>query len=110
MGRLKPALSAADVLHRRRLRFRGDPRARNHVAGLISGRRAPPSDSQLPAAQTISAAAKNEAPNVQTPFHCHRLHAKPARNVPSAPPTKYVTMKTVLIRLRASGINLYTRV
>src|SRR6266478_862729 len=87
--------------------------ARSHVTGLISGcpaGRAPPSDSQLPAAQTISAAAKNEAPNAQTPFHCHRLHAKPARNVPSAPPTKYVTMKTVLIRLRASGINLYTRV
>src|ERR1700733_5174585 len=82
---------------------------RCHLTGLISGppaRRTPPSDSQLPTAHTISAAAKNEAPNVQTPVHCHRRHAKPARKVPSAPPTKYVTMKTVLMRLRASGIKL----
>ena len=87
--------------------------ARSHVTGLISGRsarRTLPSDSQLPTAHTISAAPKNEAPNAHTPVHCHRLHAKPARKVPSAPPTKYVTMKRVLMRLRASGINLWTRV
>src|SRR3984957_1419601 len=56
-----------------------------HAAGEKSSksqagpaRRAPPSDSQLPNAHTTSAAPKNEAPNAQTPFHCHRLHAKPA--------------------------------
>jgi hypothetical protein len=39
--------------------------------GLMSERpprRASPSDSQVPPAHTISAAAKNEAPNAQTPF------------------------------------------
>src|SRR5258708_4139852 len=76
-----------------------------HSLARFAGR-APPSASQLPTAHMISGALKNEAPNAHTPFHCHRLHAKPAMKVPSAPPAKYVTMKTVLIRLRASGINL----
>jgi hypothetical protein len=70
----------------------------------------PPDFSVANMYETEATSNRHIADIIQKSAPANRLHAKPARKVPSALPTKYVTTKTVLMRLRASGINLYTRV